>query len=547
MLTPRPYQSRVVEDLWNWFDGHQDGHPVIEACVGAGKSMIIAMIAQRAMSEFPGTRILVIVPSKELLQQNLDELYKVWPEADAGVYSAAVKKKELGKALTYATIGSVYKRAAVLGRVDMILADECHGISTKDTGMWRGLISDLQRYGSPVRVVGLTGTPFRGNGAWLTHGEDPLFTHICTRVTIKELLGLGFLSPLTTIETKTHIDTSDVKTVGGDYVVSDLARATDKDELVQAACDEIVVMGAKRRRWLVFCVTVEHAEHVTAALRQRGVAAAVVTGDTPPIVRERIIDAHRTGRIRCLVNVAIATTGYNVKEIDFLVLLRATKSPVLYTQILGRGLRIADGKTDCLVADFTDTILTLGPVDEIKGKVPGGKRKSEAPHKICESCGNPNPTAVLKCIDCGAPFPEPERINHSTTASAAAVLSNQRPKFDVVEVEDVVYRLHNKAGSVSSLRIDYRQGLMYVATEWVCIGHSGFPRRKAESWWSQRCTINQIPKDAEEAIAWLEYDKSILRVPARLTISRVGKYPEIVSYDFTRQASLEGPQDRLAA
>jgi DNA repair protein RadD len=383
-------------------------------------------------------------------------------------------------------------------------------------------------------VVGLTGTSFRGNGAWLTHGEDPLFTHICTRVTIKELLGLGFLSPLTTVETKTHIDTSDVKTVGGDYVVSELARASDKDELVQAACDEIVVMGAMRRRWLVFCVTVEHAEHVCAALRQRGVAAAVVTGNTPAIVRERIIAAHRTGQIRCLVNVAIATTGYNVKEIDFLVLLRATKSPVLYTQILGRGLRIADGKTDCLVADFTDTVLTLGPVDEIKGKVPGGKRKSEAPHKICENCGNPNPTAVLKCVECGAPFPEPERINHGHQASSAAVLSSQRPQFEVIVPDDVEYRLHHKANAPSSLRVDYKQGYFTVAREWICLSHPGYARRKAENWWMQRSKIQAIPKDAEEAIEWLTYDREILRKPVAIAVSKVGKYPEILNYQWTK-------------
>lgn len=536
MLTPRPYQTRVVDDLWQWFERHEEGHAIIEACVGAGKSMLIAMIAQRAMTEYPGTRILVIVPSKELLEQNLEELYNVWPEADAGVYSAAVGRKELGKALTYATIGSVYKKAAVLGRVDMILADECHGISTSDTGMWRKLISDLQRYGSPVRVVGMTGTPFRGNGVWLTHGEDPLFTHVCTRVTIKELLELGYLSPLTTVETQTRIDTTDVKMLGGDYVVSELAKATDKEELVEAACDEIVAMGQARRRWLVFAVTVEHAQHVCDALRRRGVAAAVVTGDTPKAEREAAIAQYRRGILRCLVNVAVLTTGFNVKEVDFLVLLRATRSPVLYTQILGRGLRIADGKANCLVADFTDTIQTLGPVDEIKGKAPSSRGKGEAPFKICEHCGNPNPTAALECVECGAPFPEPDRIKHGVKAAAAPVLSSQRSPIEVVDVTDVDYRLHHKANSPASLLVSYRDGLMTVAREWVCLSHVGFPRRKAESWWHQRSSITEIPSSAEEAMEWIEYDRNILRRPRRLTVNKAGKYPEIIGYEFDTRA-----------
>lgn len=538
MLIPRPYQSKVVEDLWSYFNTHPDGNPVVEACVGAGKSMMVAMIAQRAMQEYPGTRIVVIVPSKELLVQNVQELYTVWPEASAGIYSAAVGRKQLGYDLTYATIGSIYKQAAVMGRVDLILADECHGIATSDTGMWRKLISDLRMYGSPARVVGLTGTPFRGNGVWLTHGEDPLFTHICSRVTIKELLDLGFLSPLTTVPTETHIDTSSVRTVASDYNLQDLAMVSDKDEVVQAACDEIVVMGAPRKKWLVFAVNVAHAEHVCAALLQRGVPTAVVTGDTPSAQRDAAIAAYRRGDLRCLVNVSVLTTGFNVRDIDFLVLLRATKSPVLYVQILGRALRTADGKVDALVADFTDTIATLGPVDAIKGRVPTGKRKGEAPTKLCGNCGNPNPASAKECVECGHLFPEPDLIKHGVTASAAAVLSSQKENlFETVPVTEVRYRLHHKEGKPPSLRVEYYDGMLKKAAEWCCLSHEGFARTKAEKWWQQRSKIDAIPGSTEEAIEWLEYDNSILRAPEAIIVTKAEKYPSIVSYHWERRAS----------
>ena len=538
MLIPRPYQSKVVEDLWSYFNTHPDGNPVVEACVGAGKSMMVAMIAQRAMQEYPGTRIVVIVPSKELLVQNVQELYTVWPEASAGIYSAAVGRKQLGYDLTYATIGSIYKQAAVMGRIDLILADECHGIATSDTGMWRKLISDLRLYGSPARVVGLTGTPFRGNGVWLTHGEDPLFTHVCTRVTIRELLDLGFLAPLTTLPTETHIDTSAVRTVAGDYNLQDLARVTDKDELVQAACDEIVVMGAARKKWLVFAVNVSHAEHVCSALRERGIPAAVVTGDTPPAQRDAAIAAYRRGELRCLVNVSVLTTGFNVRDIDFLVLLRATKSPVLYVQILGRALRTADGKVDALIADFTDTIATLGPVDAIKGRVPTGGRKGEAPTKLCGNCGNPNPASAKECVECGHLFPEPDLIKHGVTASAAAVLSSQKQDvFETVPVTEVRYRLHNKEGKPPSLRVEYYDGLLKKAAEWCCLSHEGFARVKAEKWWQQRSKIDAVPGSTHEAIEWLEYDNSILRAPEAIIVTKSQKYPSIVSYHWERSAS----------
>jgi DNA repair protein RadD len=128
----RPYQSRVLDDLWTWFHKHDSGNPIVNAVVGAGKSVLIAALAQRAMTEYPGTRILVIVHQKELLQQNLDKLNAVWPGANVGIHSASVGKKDIHHDIIYATIGSIYKKAHLIGRVDLVLADECHLIQSKE-------------------------------------------------------------------------------------------------------------------------------------------------------------------------------------------------------------------------------------------------------------------------------------------------------------------------------------------------------------------------------------------------------------------------------
>lgn len=532
----RPYQQRALDELWSWFGKHDGGNPIVEACVGAGKSLMIAALAQRADLEFPGTRILVLVHQKELLEQNVEKIVTIWPQANVGLYSAGAGRKDLGCQITYATIGSIYKDAHLLGRIDIVLADECHLINPKEEGMWRKFLADLARYNPSTRCVGWTGTPFRGNGVWLTAGDTPLFTNISTRVTMRELLDLGFLAPLVPATTVTRIDAADVRTSGDDYVVSELAKVTDTEELVEATCDEIVQLAAERKRWLVFAVTIEHAQHVCAALVRRGVSADIVTSKTPKAERAQLIGAFRAGRIRCLVNVAVLTTGFDVPQVDFIALLRATKSPVLYVQIAGRGMRIADGKTDCLWADFTDTTSIMGPVDAVKGRLPTGGRKGEAPTKMCPECGSLNPAAAPECIDCGYLFPEPERIKHGTRASAAAVLSSQQETmFNTVQVTDVRYRLHQKPGSPDSLRVEYYDGLMRVASDWCCLSHQGYARTKAEAWWRQRSTIDAIPGSTDEALEWLEYSDAILRKPAQLIITKSGKYPTIVSYQWEQE------------
>lgn len=541
----RPYQQRTLDELWSWFMKHEGGNPIVEACVGAGKSLMIAALAQRADLEFPGTRILVLVHQKELLEQNVDKLVRIWPEAHIGLYSAAIGRRQLGCQITYATIGSIYKKAHELGRIDIVLADECHLINPKEAGMWRSFIADLTRYNPMTRVIGWTGTPFRGNGVWLTAGEEPLFTHVATQVKMRELLDLGFLAPLVPAPTVTRINSQDVRTSGDDYVVSELARVTDTDELVQATCNEIVQLAADRKRWLVFAVTIEHAEHVRDALRQRGVDAEVVSAETDKHERNRLINDFRAGRIKCLVNVAVLTTGFDVPEVDFIALLRATKSPVLYVQIAGRGMRcvgasieesIAKGKADCLWADFTDTTTNMGPVDAIKGRLPMAKGKGVAPHKLCPECGSQNAAGATECLDCGYVFPEPERIKHGTQASAAAVLSSQQETmFDTRQVTEVRYRLHTKPGSPTSLRVEYFDNMIRVASEWVCLGHDGFARKKAERWWLQRTTIDAIPGNAEQALEWLEYSDAVLRKPAAIIVTKRDKYPQIVSYHWQQQ------------
>lgn len=541
-LTLRTYQARALDELWGWFHEHNDGNPIVEASVGAGKSVMIAAACQRADEEFPGTRILVLQPQKELLQQNLQKLVGVWPDVDVGVYSASVGRKQLGRQVTYATIDSIYKRGLELGRVDMIHVDECHLIPTKDAGKWRTLLADIRKHSPHARVIGWTGTPFRGNGVWLTAGESPVFTHIASSVKMAELLQLGYLAPLVPAPVATRIESADVRMSGDDYVISELAKAVDKDDLTAAACDEIVRLGAGRRAWLVFCVTVEHAVHVSQALQARGVACGVVTGETPKDTRDRMIASLRSGKIRALVNVAVLTTGFDAPLVDAIFLLRPTKSPVLYNQIAGRGMRVLgadiaesarNGKANCLWADFTDTTAMMGPVDKLSGRNPAAKGASIAPFKLCPQCGSQNPTGRLQCSCCGHQFPPPDRIVHGLEASNAAVLSGQGGKFKEVKVDSVLYWRHQKVDSPDSMLVEYRDGLRTVAREWVAFSaRYQMPRRKAEQWWIERAVIEAIPGTTDDALEWLAYDKAILKTPSSLLLNTAGKYDEIVEYRF---------------
>ena len=249
---------------------------------------------------------------------------------------------------------------------------------------------------------------------------------------------------------------------------------------------------------------------------------------------QELIASFRAGRIRCLVTVLALATGFDVPDVDCILWLRPTQSPVLYVQGAGRGLRIADGKTDCLWLDFSDTTERLGPVDTIKGRKRSKKsdKESAAPSKVCDQCGERAPAAATICPCCGFEFPREEK--EVRKASNAAIMASQiAPKINTYPVTRVEYARHQKAGSPDSIRVDYHSGLRRVCSEWVCIEHTGFAGEKARNWWRVRNPegFKACPGAVEQAFEWLN-DGFKLREPTAITINETGKYPELVRHHW---------------
>jgi DNA repair protein RadD len=476
----------------------------------------------------------VIVPSKELAEQNAEKLRKIVPpHISVGYYSASLGKKQAMADIIVATIGSIAKNAHVIGNIKCVIVDECHLINPDGAGMYREFMRDLSQY-CKYRVVGLTATPFRGNGVWITHGKDPLFCGIAHETKVQELLDAGYLSPLIRpIDAiKTRIDATGVETgISGDYREDQLGEVVDG--YVESAAIEAKKLAEDRKKWIAFTPTIATAEHLVITLECVGIHAKLVCGDTPKTERERLIEEYRRGNIRCLVTVMALATGFDVADVDCILWLRPTKSPVLYVQGPGRGLRIAPGKTDCLWLDFTDTTERLGPVDSIKGRAPRntGKYNGNAPYCLCPECGHHvRPASSLICPECGATIRE-EAEKVASSASNHAVMEHQRqPKIAEYEVTNVTFAKHSKLGSAPSLRVDYWSGPKIVCKEWICLEHEGFAKAKAHQWWSINSTESQIilPVTVDEALN----KTASLRSPVKIRVNEDGKYPKLTMAEF---------------
>jgi DNA repair protein RadD len=526
----RPYQERAQTDTFNWFVNNHTGHPIVDACVGAGKSLIIADFCKRVLTNWPDQRIIMIVASRELVRQNYERLLAIWPEAPVGVHSAGLRRKDIFESIIFASIGSINKKAMQLGRFDIGLIDECHNINHKNLGMYRSFIDDMLGINPHFRVIGYTGTPFRGNGVWLHKGSEALFTDICTRITIKELLEEGYLSPLVLGKTETYIDASGVDIQAGDYNIKQLAKAADRDDITKSVVSEIIVHGQNRKSWAIYCVDIKHTTHVYEEFVSRGINARMITGKTPAGERDKILDDFKHFRIKAIVNCMVLTVGWDNPATDLIALMRSTKSPMLYIQVAGRGLRNSPetGKENCLWLDFTNTTSNLGPVDLISGRDPViPKGQQGAPVKVCPVCAEENPAGVRFCMKCEAEFP-PNELVINPQASDAAILSGVEPPKKTVT--RVLYYRHQKKDSENvSLRVEYFCG-MQAYKEWIPIENdSMYARSKADSWWRIRTGVS-APKTVNEALDIIK--TTPFMEPKAIRVRKDGKYEQIIGYDF---------------
>lgn len=538
----RPYQDAARNAVYTALEQRTD-NPCVVLPTGAGKTPLMAALVRDTLAW--GGRIGVVAHVRELLEQTADKLsaFDISP-MDIGIYSAGLNSRNTDAPCIIAGIQSVYKRACEFGRFDIILVDEAHLIPASGEGMYQTFLADAAVVNPKMRVIGLTATPYR-----LDVGEicapDHILNHVCYEASVRDLIAQGFLCKLRSkaaLEAST-INVAGVAKRGGEYVASELEAAADTDEAVQGAVDEILSYTQDRKGTLIFCAGVKHAHHVADEITARGEHCEVITGETPTGERAEIIAAFKSGELRYLANVQVLTTGFDATHIDCVAMLRPTLSPGLYYQMCGRGLRIHEGKEDCLILDFAGNVREHGPIDAIKPKRPGAASTGdgEAAVKECPACRELIAAGYRQCPQCGEEFPD-DKPKHAKTADTSRIISHDEDEwYDVHSVMCTKWpgkyinpRDPNSPRKPDSVRVDYDVGtLQPIISEWVCPEHEGFARTKFEKWWGLRTHIEpQIDAEVVAAIA----RSGALRVPSRIRVQKKAgaKFSEITSVEFDR-------------
>lgn len=403
----RPYQTQAVDNVIAHFRGSDDP-AVVVLPTGSGKSLVIAELARRARG-----RVLVLAHVRELVEQNHAKYLAYGREAD--IFSAGLGRKESGRQVVFGSVQSVVNGLEdfATGEFTLLVIDECHRLSISKEALARGggkaeddrqrsastyekVIARLREARPNLKVLGLTATPYRLGEGFLYHRhyhgmvkgpEDAFFRDCVFEQPLRVMVRQGYLAEPRRIDgALAFYDFSQlVPQRNGQFAERDLNGVVQGNRATPQIIHDVIERARDRQGVMVFAATVAHAEEVLGLLPSE--ESALVTGATPGPERERLIAAFKARKLKYLVNVAVLTTGFDAPHVDVIAILRPTESVGLYQQIVGRGLRLSPGKTDCLILDYAGNPWELY-APEIAQARPDGE--SEPVQVECPECGFAN-------------------------------------------------------------------------------------------------------------------------------------------------------------
>ena len=554
MLTLRDYQAASIEAAWRWVYEHKTP-PVIVLPTGAGKTAVLAAMAADVVQKWGG-RAIVISHVAELIDQGAESMRRWFPLINTTVYHAGLDSRDLSGQVVFAGVQSLAAGQFAIGAFNVVIIDEAHCIPSHEDSQYQRTLERLRQESPNLILIGLTATPYRLDGG-LIYGDGKQFNGKAFEAGVADLIKQGYLSKLSATRQAIEADLSKVKKSKGEF---DLAEMEDEFIAITAKAVLAILESAEdRKSVLIFACGIEHAGLIHQLINGAGHKCETILGGTDKEKRRRIATDFKANRVKYLVNVGVLTTGFDATCVDMVCLLRATLSPGLFYQMVGRGLRLHDGKDYCRILDFGGNIRRHGCIDAINPPKGGTKnfelvwecKRCEeinaTGEDVCKRCELPKDATkctnsecggwLLKgqdvCPDCGATRPQQDpEARHETQAEDAPILSEE-VKAVWVPVTETYYAVHAKRGAdewaPKTLRVSYFDGLAPIADEWICVEHIGFARIKAERWWNARSN-SFCPTLASQAVELAKLGAIATTTAIKIVQKPGSKFPEIVGH-----------------
>lgn len=513
-----PFQEAAIEETMDFIINNK-GNPLVVAPTGSGKSLIAAELIIRLSYNWPQTRILLVSHVKEILEQDYYVLKIQKSDLEVGLYSAGLNSRTIKK-ITIAGIQSLVNNIEKFKNFDIIIIDEAHLIPFKSDTRYRKLFE----VSSNSIKIGLTATPYRTTGGYLHEGENSIFDGISFLVGINDLQSENILCKLRSPETNFTMDSTNIKIQAGDYILKELSLAFDRKRITLEIIKELLNYKRLAKHWLVFAIDIDHANHISEELNRHGILTKVIHSKINKNDRVKYIENFKKEKYQALVSVAMLTTGIDIPKVDLIAGLRATISPILHTQIPGRGMRVYPNKKFCWYLDFAGNLKRNGPIDDpIVQKGYKNKRTGQPMVKTCKVCKELVALATRICPVCNYKF----EFKHNLTIQPSELSLFSQKNWHVVE--KIKYDISTNKEGIDYLKATYFCGLRSFSQP-ICFNHKGYARYMAIIWWRNRWNENErfVPNSTKDALSFSKF----LKKPIKIYVDESKKYPKIKEFKW---------------
>ena len=384
----RPYQEKFLEDVYREIlAGHKRICGV--APCGAGKTIMTGWLIRDFMNN--GCRVIFFVHRNELIDQTAKTFSDLGMEY--GVIAAGYKTN-YDLPIQIASVQTLARRLNTVPEPDLLVCDECHHILANT-------YKEIVNKWKDAFLIGVTATPQRMGGINL----GDVFTSMVEAPTTKELIELGNLTHFKYFAPQEHLNMSKVRVKFGEYVNGDLSKVMSDKKIIGNIVEHYKKLAAGKSA-ICYCVNVKHSKKVAAAFNAAGITAAHCDGETNKKVRADIVEDFRQGKIKILCNAELFGEGFDVPNMQAVILARPTKSLTLFTQQSLRPLRPDPNDPDkvAIIIDHVNNYERFGLPDTDRewSLAPNPpKEKGMAPVGSCPNCESVIPLGSQTCPVCG--------------------------------------------------------------------------------------------------------------------------------------------------
>lgn len=541
----RPYQQTALDAIMQAM--RKERFLLVQAATGAGKTILFSALIRHCMENF-SMRIGVLAHREILIRQARDKLLSVWPEGEnkIGLACASVSQDvDLSRPVIIGSPQTLVRRIGNMPPLDLVIIDECHRVPPSNKkSQYKTLLDRLEDYYPKVRILGVTATPYRLGHGYIfgddcKAGEDNWWPKLHSTISISTLQEQGYLVPLRAKEAENIAeDLSYVSTSKGEFNEGQLSEVMEKEVHLHSAVHAYEEYGEGREHVVVFCVTIQHAEKMQEVFLAEGYSAAVIHSKMSKEERDYALQAFEQGSVRVICNVGVLTEGWDCTAVDCILMCRPTMSPALYVQMVGRGLRIHDGKKDCLLLDLSGNCRRHGDVNEpvvevgsrAKKKLAEDEEDEDQRMKTCPQCNELVPLAVMECPECGYQWSDEKRLVEAKDVTMADVAWGVAQQAKVLSWNASSYT--SRAGNYL-FRLSMLCALQHSSVPEMVNYYFDFEGKSNSLWllgrsrqdW-RRLAGTEPPCSIDECVARM----TELHIPEKIQVKLKGKYYNVESW-----------------